>query len=53
MIIYCAGPIKGDTKYQKYYKEIIEYLTSIGHTGLSELNEEFKTSVPLTSKANI
>ncbi len=50
MIIYCAGPIKGDTKYQKYYKEIIDYLISIGHTALSELNDDFKTSVPLTAK---
>ena len=50
MIIYCAGSIKGDTKYQKYYKEIIDYLASIGHTALSELNEEFRTSVPLTEK---
>jgi 2'-deoxynucleoside 5'-phosphate N-hydrolase len=50
MIIYCAGSIKGDTKYQKFYKEIIDYITSIGHTALSELNEEFKTSVPLTEK---
>ena len=50
MIIYCAGPIKGDTKYQKYYKELIEYLISIGHTPLSELNNDFKTSVPLTAK---
>ncbi len=50
MIIYCAGAIKGDTKYQKYLQEIIEYLTSLGHTSLSELNENFSTNIPLTDK---
>ncbi len=50
MIIYCAGAIKGDTKYQKYLIEIIEHLSSLEHTPLSELNENFKTSIPLTDK---
>ncbi len=50
MIVYCAGAIKGDTSYQKYLKEIIVHLTSLDHTPLSELNENFKSSIPLTDK---
>ena len=50
MIIYCAGAIRGNTKYREDFKEIIKYLKSLGHTALSELNEEFKTSIPLTEK---
>ena len=50
MVIYFAGAIRGDTKYKKYHKEIIDCIASIGHTALSELNEEFSTNVPLTDK---
>jgi nucleoside 2-deoxyribosyltransferase len=50
MIIYCAGPIRGNTKYQEDFKKIINCIKSQGHTALSELNEEFKTSVPLTER---
>ena len=50
MIVYCAGAIKGDTSYQKYLKEIIIYLSSLEHTPLSELNENFKSAIPLTDK---
>lgn len=50
MIFYCAGAIRGNTKFQKYYKEIIEIVSSSGHTALSELNRNFASSVPLTDK---
>ena len=50
MIVYCAGAIKGDTSYQKYLKEIIIHLSSLEHTPLSELNENFKSAIPLTDK---
>lgn len=48
MILYCAGAIRGNVKFQKYYKEIIEIIGSLGHTALSELNKNFISSVPLT-----
>ncbi len=50
MIIYCAGPIKGDKKYQKYYKQIIQIVDALGHTALSELNQNFTSPIPLTAK---
>ncbi len=49
MVIYCAGPIKGDTTFQNFYIDIIEHLSSLKHTALSELNEDFKSAIPLTS----
>lgn len=50
MVVYFAGAIRGDTKYQEYNKKIIELITSMGHTALSEINEEFSTKLPLTDK---
>ncbi len=50
MIIYCAGPIRGDTKYQKYYLEIVEFLELEKHTALAEISGKFNTSIPLTDK---
>lgn len=50
MIVYCAGAIKGDTAYQKSYKEIIQFLGSLNHTALAELSGEFNFSVPLNDK---
>lgn len=50
MVVYFAGAVRGDTKYIKYHKEIVDCITSIGHTALSELNEEFRTKLPLTDK---
>jgi|YelNatPaOPRAMG01_1025707.scaffolds.fasta_scaffold04767_2 nucleoside 2-deoxyribosyltransferase len=50
MIVYCAGAIRGDTKYRKSLLEIIDYVKILGHTALSEFNESFKVSVPLTDK---
>lgn len=50
MILYCAGAIRGNTKYQQGYKEIISVVSSLGHTALSELNKNFSSSVPLTDK---
>jgi 2'-deoxynucleoside 5'-phosphate N-hydrolase len=48
MIIYCAGPIRGDKQFQSFYKEIIKHVNSLGHTALSELNEKFRSAIPLT-----
>jgi hypothetical protein len=48
MIIYCAGPINGDTNYQDNYKEIIQILEQAGHSALAELNGKFNSSIPLS-----
>ena len=48
MIIYCAGPIRGDKQYQSFYEEIIMHVNSLGHTALSELNEKFRSAFPLS-----
>jgi 2'-deoxynucleoside 5'-phosphate N-hydrolase len=50
MIIYCAGPISGDTTYQENYKEIITIVDQEGHSALAELNGKFKSSIPLSDK---
>lgn len=50
MIIYCAGPIRGDATYQQFYKKIIDFVESLGHTVLTELSSKFNSTVPLTDK---
>lgn len=50
MIIYCAGPIKGDTTYQDNYKEIIKFISQAGHSALSELSGKFNTSIFLSDR---
>jgi len=50
MNIYCAGSIKGDISFQNFYREIICYADSLGHTALSEFNEKFKPSKKLSDK---
>ena len=50
MIIYCAGPIKGNTTYQENYSEIVRIVESLGHTALSERSSKFSSSIPLNSK---
>ncbi len=50
MIIYCAGPIKGNTTYQDNYSEIVRIVESLGHTALSEKSNKFSSSFPLTNK---
>lgn len=50
MIIYCAGPIRGDATYQHFYKKIIDFVESLGHTVLTELSGKFGSTVPLTDK---
>lgn len=50
MIIYCAGPIRGDVTYQKFYAEIIDHIESEGHTALAEFNGKFSASIPLTDR---
>src|SRR3989304_616134 len=47
MIIYCAGPIRGDNTYQENYLELINAVESGGHTALAELNGKFNASIPL------
>jgi hypothetical protein len=48
MIIYCAGPIRGDITHQKSLTKIIEYVESLGHTVLTELSGKFHSTIPLT-----
>ena len=50
MIIYCAGPIKGNKTYQENYSQIVEIVNSLGHTALSEVSSKFHSSIPLSSK---
>lgn len=50
MIIYCAGPIRGDVTYQKFFIKVIDYLESQGHTVLAEFSGKFSSSIPLTDK---
>lgn len=50
MIIYCAGPIRGDVTYQKLFIKVIDYLESQGHTVLAEFSGKFSSSIPLTDK---
>ena len=50
MIIYCAGPIKGDTTFQKYYLEIIDFVESEGHTPLAGISADLTSTIPLTDK---
>lgn len=50
MIVYCAGPIRGDQTYLKFYLEIIQYVENLGVTALSEMNSKFTSSIPLTDK---
>lgn len=50
MIIYCAGPVRGDVTYQKYYTEMIDFIENQGHNVLAEFSSKFKSSIPLTDK---
>lgn len=50
MNIYCAGPIKGDTLFQDYYRDIISFINSLGHIGFTELNDNFKSKKKLSDK---
>ncbi len=48
MIIYCAGPIRGDVSYQNFYAELINHIEDQGHSALAEFNGKFSVSIPLT-----
>jgi hypothetical protein len=50
MIIYCAGPIKGNTTYQDNYSEIVRIVESMGHTALSEKSSKFSSTILLSDK---
>lgn len=50
MIIYCAGPIRGDLTHQESFRKIIEYVESLGNTVLTEFSTKFNSSIPLTEK---
>lgn len=50
MIIYCAGPIRGDVSYQKFYAEVINHIEAEGHSALAEFNGKFSVSIPLTDR---
>lgn len=43
MKIYCAGPIRGDRSYAKFFQEIVSLVQKLGHTALSELAPESST----------
>lgn len=40
MKIYCAGPIRGDRSYAKFFQKIISLIQKMGHTALSELTSQ-------------
>jgi nucleoside 2-deoxyribosyltransferase len=50
MIIYCAGPIRGDATHQESFKKMIAFVESQGHTVLTEFSEKFNSTIPLTEK---
>jgi len=50
MIIYCAGPIRGNTTYHENYSEIVRIVESMGHTALAEISSKFSSSIPLNAK---
>jgi len=50
MIIYCAGPIRGNDTYKNSFKKIIEFVEGLGNTVLSELSDKFSSTIPLTEK---
>ena len=50
MIIYCAGPIRGDVTHQDSFKKIIEFVESLGHSVLTEFSTKFSSTIPLTDK---
>jgi len=50
MIIYCAGPIRGNDTYKNSFKKIIEHVEGLGNTVLSEFSDKFSSTIPLTDK---
>jgi hypothetical protein len=50
MIIYCAGPIKGDVTFKEFYLETVKIVEALGHNALSELSNKFPTTIPLSDK---
>ena len=50
MIIYCAGPIRGDISHQETFKKIIAYVENLDHSVLTELSTKFSSTIPLTEK---
>lgn len=50
MNIYCAGAIKGDTGYREFYKFIIDEVSKLNITALSELNLLIENKAKLTDK---
>lgn len=50
MIIYCAGPMRGNTTFHENYSEIVRIVESLGHTALSEKSSKFSSTVLLSDK---
>jgi len=50
MIIYCAGPIRGNTTYHENYSEIVRIVESMGHTALAEISSKFSSTILLSDK---
>jgi nucleoside 2-deoxyribosyltransferase len=40
MIIYCAGPIRGDRSYAQYFQKIVQMIQKLGHVHLTELTTQ-------------
>ena len=50
MIIYCAGPIRGNKTFQQNYIQIVQIVEALGHSALSEISSKFGSSIPLSAK---
>ncbi len=50
MIIYCAGPMRGNSTYHQNYSEIVRVVESMGHTALSEKSSKFSSTILLSDK---
>ena len=50
MIVYCACPIKGDTKYQESYKDIVRIVESMDHTALAQFSSKIPSTIFLNDK---
>ena len=48
--IYCAGAIKGDTKFRNFYEEIIRIVNREGFIALTELNIDLSVKKNLSDK---
>lgn len=50
MNIYCAGAIRGDNRFKSFYQEIVDYVSSLGHNALAEINGDYRSSLLLNDQ---